>query len=250
MKFTCVILLFLSFVAQAQDKIFLKDGTCSKGEIISLGKDFVFLKNPSDNASTIKIPLSKTRMIERYDGRVIVYSDKKTEADSLPQKPLDIKRNSLAIHPLGFLLGRVTCVYERLNKEGTIGVNFPLSLTYDPINVYNGGYQQGGYWNYNPGVNFIGGMDVNFYIGRGKHIKFFVGPRVRYGVDMLLGNIEAYTIQTQFGWRLNNSANKISQHLSVGFGFARILSSQAGNLVNPKQSYGWGSINYRIGVNW
>lgn len=250
MRAIVIIILFLSFSGNSQDKVFLKNGTCKQGEIITIGKEFIFFKNAGDAKSEVKIPLSETRMIERYDGRVIMYSDKTERSDSLPAKNITGKRNVISVHPLSFLLGRFTVGFEHLNKEGTIGFYFPLSLTFDSFTAVKFNYNVLGYRKKSSGVNFIGGMDVNFYIGRGKHIKFFVGPRVRYGVDMLLGNIEAYTIQTQFGWRLNNSANKISQHLSVGFGFARILSSQAGNLVNPKQSYGWGSINYRIGVNW
>ncbi|MCE3260832.1 MAG: hypothetical protein K0S12_2473, partial [Bacteroidetes bacterium] len=98
----------------------------------------------------------------------------------------------------------------------------------------------------NPGVNFITGLDVNFSVAQKEPRGFFVGPRIRYGTDMFLANIEAYSLQTQFGWYGKLPLKGFYQHVSIGIGFARILSSQAGNLISPKQSYGWGSINYRV----
>jgi len=62
--------------------------------------------------------------------------------------------------------------------------------------------------------------------------------------------IEAYSLQTQFGLRVGDPTDHISQHISGGIGFVRVLSSPGGNRINPKQSYGWFSINYRIGFNW
>jgi hypothetical protein len=67
---------------------------------------------------------------------------------------------------------------------------------------------------------------------------------------MFVGNTEAYSVQTQFGWRIGEPASRFSQHVSLGFGFVRVLSSRAGARIDPKQSYAWGSITYRIGVNW
>jgi hypothetical protein len=33
-------------------------------------------------------------------------------------------------------------------------------------------------------------------------------------------------------------------------GFIRVISSPAGKLIDPKQSYAWYSLNYRLGVKW
>jgi hypothetical protein len=150
------------------------------------------------------------------------------------------------------MFGRATIVYERFTKDNKVGFVFPLSLTFDPIGtLYNSRIDT----SMNSvkrikGVNFIGGMDVNFYIGKNEHTKFFVGPRIRYGTDMFLRGIEAYSIQTQFGWKIGNPAKASIQHLSFGFGLVRILSSPAGALISPKQSYGWYSLNYRVGIKW
>lgn len=248
MRFLYFIFVFLSVAVKAQDKIFFKNGTLKQESIVSIGKDYVFIRN-NDNTAINKYPLSEIRMIERYDGRVLIYSDKRPALDSIPKKKSVLKRNSLSVRPLSFLLGRLTAEYEYLNEEGTVGFVFPLSVTFDPVGpIYQYSLRYGA--TRSKGYNFVGGADINFYIGKHEDVKFFIGPRLRYGVDVFLGNIEAYSIQTQFGWRAGKADGKITQRFSMGFGFARILSSQAGNLVDPKQSYGWGSINYSIGVKW
>jgi hypothetical protein len=248
MRFLLIIFLFLSLCIKSQDKIFFKNGSMKQESIVSIGKDYVFIRN-TDNTAINKYPLSDIRLIERYDGRVLVYADQKELPDSLPKKISVDKRNSLSVRPFSFLSGRLSAEYEYLNEAGTIGFAFPVSLTFDPFGtVYQSSFlSRNGRFE---GYNVIAGADVNFYIGKYESVRFFIGPRFRYGVDMSLGNVEAYSLQTQFGWRIGHEENKITQKLSFGFGFARILSSQAGTLVNAKQSYGWGSINYSIGVKW
>lgn len=251
MKIFFTIFLFFSFTLSAQDKIFLKDGTLKQGVVISQGIDFILFKTSDTSTTTYKIPKNSVVMIEKYDGKIFTYSSKFSKTDSSSLKK-EFKKNSFGLQPLGLFTGRLAASYERLNKDGTIGYCFPLALTYDPVGVIYTPKIDSTYGTitHNEGYNFIGGIDVNFYIGKRESWKFFVGPRLRYGVDVALGNIEAYSVQTQFGWRIGKPQNLFSQHISIGVGFARILSSQAGNRIDPKQSYGWGSINYRIGVNW
>ncbi|MBI2721642.1 MAG: hypothetical protein HYX39_05660 [Bacteroidetes bacterium] len=250
MKVYFIIFLFFSITLSAQDKIFLKEGKVKKGVVISQGIDFILFKT-SDTAATIyKIPKSNVMMIEKYDGKVFTYGTKISKTDSSFLKKV-FKKNSFGLQPFGFFTGRLAVSYERLNKEGAIGYCFPVALTFDPVGViYPPRANRFGTITHKAGYNFIGGIDVNFYIGKRETWKFFVGPRIRYGVNMFLINLEAYSIQTQFGWRIGKPNKLFTQHISVGLGIARILSSQAGNRINPKQSYGWGSINYRIGVNW
>ncbi|MGZ4038127.1 MAG: hypothetical protein ACXVPQ_09895, partial [Bacteroidia bacterium] len=95
------------------------------------------------------------------------------------------------------------------------------------------------------GVSFITGCDVNFYFETRGHTKFFVGPRFRYGTDITL-NVTAYSVQYQSGFFFPSSSGRMANTLALGFGFARILSSGAGN-INPNQSYPWMSFTYRLG---
>jgi hypothetical protein len=252
MKNSYILLFLFSLALNAQDKLIFKNGKIKKGFIVSIGQDVIFFKNNDTALNTKQIPKADLILLENYKGDVFIFSEaKKTEELKKSELPV-LKRNALGLQPLAIMLGRATIVYERFTKDNKVGFVFPLSLTFDPIgSLYNSRIDT----NANSvrrlsGVNFIGGMDVNFYIGRNERTKFFVGPRIRYGTDMFLRGIEAYSIQTQFGWKIGNPSKASIQHLSFGFGLVRILSSPAGALISPKQSYAWCSVNYRVGIKW
>lgn len=240
MRILIFIFLFSGLYLRAQDdKIFLKDGGRKTGIVVTIGNDFVLYKASDTSANTSRILKADILLIEKYDGKVFVFGKKIIAKDSV----MPVKyHHGISIQPLGVILGRVTVNYEHLNKTGSLGIMVPLALTFNP---YKETINSSG----NNGINFIGGVDVNFYLGKGDYDGFFIGPRIRYGTDVLL-NMEAYTIQTQAGWRLSEKDERLSQHIAIGFGVARILSSSAGNRINPKQSYGWCSISYRVGLNW
>lgn len=247
-----ILFFFLAFGLKAQDKLFYKTGQIKKGYIVSIANDVVYFKNSDSSAITQQILKSDLLLVENYKGDVFIFSTaKKSTLSDKTKQPIG-KLNDLGLQPFSILYGRVTLVYERFTKDNKIGFVFPLILTFDPNgNLYHTKIDT----NKNSvrrlsGVNFIGGMDVNFYIGRKERAKFFVGPRIRYGTDMFLRGIEAYSIQTQFGWKFGKPNSSFIQHLSIGFGFVRILSSPAGNLISPKQSYAWCSVNYRVGIKW
>ena len=247
------ILFFLfSFALSAQDKLIFKNGEIKKGYIVSIGQDVVFFKKYDTSLTSKQIPKADLILLENYKGDVFIFSETKKDLDLKKSESPVFKRNAIGLQPLAILFGRATIVYERFTKDNKVGFVFPLSLTFDPIGtLYNSRLDT----SMNSvkrikGINFIGGMDVNFYIGKNEHTKFFVGPRIRYGTDMFLKGIEAYSIQTQFGWKIGNPAKASIQHLSFGFGLVRILSSPAGALISPKQSYGWYSLNYRVGIKW
>jgi hypothetical protein len=253
MRIFLFILLFLSCYLNAQDKLFFKDGTRKKGFILSIAKDYIYFRT-SDTAATQKISRGGLILIEDYKGTLYHFSedDKITETESTDKKTETGIRNIFSIQPIGLILGRATVVYERLTKDDKIGVVIPFSLTYDPTGILS---QSELDTSFNAvkrirGVNFITGLDVNFYVGKKESLKFFLGPRVRYGTDLFLRDIQGYTIQTQFGWKLNRPEKKFVQHFSIGLGFVRVLSSPGGTLIDPKQSYGWYSLNYRLGIKW
>ncbi|MBA3683454.1 MAG: hypothetical protein H0W73_20155 [Bacteroidetes bacterium] len=251
-KLYILVFLLFSFCLRAQDKLFLKNGTLKKAFIVSIAVDVVYYKNSDTSLQTFQIPKSELILIENYKGDVFIYSRKKSKQIKDTTQAHVFKQNAICIQPLGIFVGRVTLIYERFTKDNRIGFVFPLSLTFDPSGkLYNSGIDT---TNNGParlsGVNFIGGLDVNFYMGRFNTPKFFVGPRIRYGTDMFMAGIEAYSIQTQFGWKYGKPHKPFIQHLSFGFGMVRILSSPAGARISPKQSYPWFSMNYSLGIKW
>jgi hypothetical protein len=248
-----LILIFLfsiSFAFSQEDKAILKNGAIIKGRIVSLAKDRVFIQLSDSSKQTKSFLKNEIALLEKYDGKIYIFSEKINLKDS---STYTFKKNNFSMQPFGIFLGRATLNYERLLHDGKIGISFPLIVTFDPVGVIykpvvdstrptSNVHQQG--------FNYITGIDLNFYETKGKWNGFFLGPRIRFGVDMLLRNIEAYSIQTQIGY-IGKSYNGSSFHsLSIGFGFVRILSSPAGNLISPKETFGWGSVNYKIGFGW
>lgn len=251
MRLLCLITLcFIACQAAAQDKLFFTDGKTRSGILVSVAKESVFFKD-TDTSAVQKISQSELLMVENYRGVRYLFAAKAPVDSVASVKPVR-GRNALGLQPFAILTGRGTLVYERFSKDDKIGLVIPVSITFDPIGAF---YNSKLDTNSNAprrikGVNFIFGLDLNFYLGKHEHSKFFIGPRARYGSDLLLRDTEAYTLQTQVGWRYSSTNEKFLQHLSVGFGFAHILSSPLGQRISPKQSYGWYSLNYRVSIRW
>jgi hypothetical protein len=248
MKKLFALLFMLYFQASGQDKLFLKNGTTLHGDLISVGREYVYFKK-SDTAYAARISRMAVLLADDDNGRRIVFA----EDDSRNPENGDrsVKRNYLGVQPFALLCGRATVTYERLSKNGDIGIVLPFSLTFDPFGrIYNSRLDTTTGPSRLAGVNFIAGADVNFYFGKREDVKFFAGPRFRYGTDLFLRGIEAYSLQTQLGWRIKGDDVPVTQHISIGFGFARIISTPVGNIVDPKQSFGWMSVNYRLSFRW
>lgn len=244
--------ILFSFCIKAQDKLFFKNGTLKKVFIVSISPDVVYYKNYDTSLKTFLAPKADLYLAENFKGDVFIFSKVKKRIKNDTSGTMITRQNAIGLQPLALLFGRATLVYERFSKDNKVGFVFPLSLTFDPTGtLFNAGIDT---TNNAPkhlsGVNFIGGLDVNFYLGKNENSKFFVGPRIRYGTDMFLEGIEAYSVQTQFGWKYGKPNKAFVQHLSFGFGMVRILSSPAGARINPKQSYAWFSANYRLGIKW
>lgn len=250
MKKIVCIFIFLSHLLCAQtDKIFLSNGKSVSGRVGTIGKDRVFFR-ANDSSEVRSYLKNEILLIEKYNGKIYHFSEKLETKDTLKNNVL---HHNISLQPFNVLLGRITANYEYILKNGSIGILVPLSITFDPVGpIYQPGTDSNGVKSYRhiKGVNFITGADVNFYPGKGKLKGFFIGPRIRYGVDMFLSIIEGYSVQTQLGLRNESFKGHAFHSLSVGFGFVRILSSPAGNLISNKETFGWGSINYRIGFGW
>lgn len=252
MRLLFVIFIFMSVALQGQDKVIFKDGALKKGIVISVSKEFIFFKLSDTSRTTEKIKNSELLMVEKYDGKVYVFGSEQIPTDTTKKTIVDLKRHSLTTQPFSFLLGRVGLAYEHLSKDGKIGFVLPFAVTFDPLGtIYKESADSSNFERkHHNGINFVVGADVNFYIGKKETSKFYIGPRVRYGVDMFVDYIEGYSLQTQFGWKKESQNSRFVQHIAFGFGFVRILSIPYTNRINPKQSFGWGSITYKVGIKW
>lgn len=249
MRYLILIFSLLFPCLKAQDKLFLIDGTSKKGIIVSKAKDFVFFKT-SDTSSIEKINRSKILLIEDYKGNRHLFSQADTRinpADSVSKKQ-KVARNLISLQPYSLILGRATVLYERFSEDDKMGFVVPIILTFDPYGSLLDSNQNTS--TRSRDVRFITGLDLNFYFGTKRNSKFFIGPRFRYGTDLLLGGIEAYSLQTQIGWKLNKPQKRVVRHLSIGFGLIRVLYAPGASSITKKRSYPWFSINYRVGIKW
>jgi hypothetical protein len=245
------ILLFYSSTLFAQDKLFFKNGTSRKGIIVTNAKDYVYFRN-NDTSAVEKIKKDQLLLMEDYRGNRFLFSDETGSEDpaKLRADKNNSPRNILSVQPLALLFGRANFSYERLTKDQKIGIVVPIILTYEPSfgSVYNFAFDTSrAHVN---GLNFISGLDLNFYFGKKEFTKLFIGPRIRFGTDVAFLNTEAYSLQTQLGVKVGNPDRSIVQHLSIGFGFVRVISSPVLLITDNKQLYPWFSLNYRLGVKW
>lgn len=165
------------------------------------------------------------------------------------------------------ILGRLTISYERLLANKSMGVKIPFSITYDALgalaensannsststgsnssngnssnNTNNGAIQR------NRGTGIITGIDVNYYHDLKPQLKYYFGPRIRYGTDMSLGGIEGLTFQIQNGI-FKSSGKKMTSTVGFGVGFFKLSEKYASrSRLDTKQVYPWASFTWRLG---
>ena len=249
MRLYVLIFLFCSLGMNSQDKVFFRVGTVRTLQVISVTNDRVFVKD-SEGSAPYSIPRSELLLIDQASGRRFIFATTKNSGENKTSKVSAERRQAVGVQPFEAFWGRATFVYEHIFLNGKVGVALPLSITYNPVR--NPGYEVvDSVWASSlKKVGFITGLDLNFYVGKKTSPKFFIGPRFRYGTDILLQNIEGFTFQSQLGWRFGKEKSRICQHLALGFGFARVLATSLGPFPESKQAFGWYSATYRFSFRW
>lgn len=267
MNFRSLILIlftFAAFAAWSQDKIYFKNGTVVNGKIVSIADKTLSYKD-STNATNIKTVLKQEVVLAEYkNGSVFIFGNEnannsiaQTDYNETRQQRKERKMkewkeyesklpdNIIGVYLPEIMLGRLTVSYERLFADKSIGVMIPASLTYNVLgNATTSTDSTTNAYNYRKGVSYITGLDVNFYTDLRPGLKYSVGPRFRYGTDMLLGGITGYTGQIQNGI-FRSKGERFVNSLSVGFGFFVPTSTNFG--YNARQVYPWASVNWRLG---
>jgi hypothetical protein len=230
-------------ISKAQDKLYLRDGSVKQGSLASQTDDAVYFTSPPEERA-VRYEKQEILIAEEAGGNRYLFAAtrKKTPAG---RNTSPGPRNFLSIEPLGVFVGRIQLVYERVNQQGTVGFAVPAGLTFDPYGTLYRSRRDSIQTN---DFSFIVGADLNFYLLRVRKRNFYIGPRVRYGTDLLLRGITGFSLQSQIGWRWE--IGQSAHHLAAGYGFVRIVDSPAGRLISPQQYYGWYSLTYRIGIGW
>lgn len=250
----------------AQDKLFLKSGEKINCRIISINRNTIDFKDSTASSYLLTLEKADVLMAEYKNGDIYVFGNEnsksyapKTKYDReldkkamIREKEKNFKDNIFGFQPIDIVWGRLTFTYERLLMDKKIGIVIPFSLTYDPRVLMPNSSSNDTIVNtrekvrYNTG--FITGLDLNYYYESKSHTKFFFGPRFRYGQDVNLANITAYTVQFQQGFLLCDSKGRMASTIAFGFGFARIISTPFSSGFNSKQSYPWASFTLRLGI--
>jgi hypothetical protein len=246
--------------------------TLSKSEVLlteyQSGKIFMFSKDPSSEAKTNAQQgfTSLPEMSETREQRKARKMNEWKEQEAL------LPNGILGFYIPDIVFGRLTVSYERLFAGKSMGVKIPVSLTYDGMgalaefssnnssntNTYSTGSNtntsntNNGNTNNPPvkrnrGTGFITGIDINYYHDLKPKLKYFFGPRVRYGTDMTLGGLEGLTFQLQNGF-FKSSGKRMTSTVGFGVGFFKISSKYINSATfDPKQVYPWASFTWRLG---
>jgi len=252
----------------SQDKLFLRNGTSLTCKVVSINEHTISYRDTVENSPIATIAKAQIILAE-MKGEVFIFgSEKQVNEQSIStnetwQQRQDRKmqawkkqEDTLSNNILGFylpviLLGRLGVSYERLFANKSIGIKIPFILSYNPIAYLpttNSSSSNGNTTNApNKGVGFITGIDVNFYHDIKPQMKYYFGPRIRYGTDMFLGGIEGLTAQIQNGI-FRSSGKRFTNTFGVGFGFFK-LSKKYSNLAgySENQVYPSYSITWRLG---
>ena len=178
-KFYLLVVLVISSVfANAQDKIYLKSGDNIEAKILEVNVDNVKYKKSSNlEGPTFTIEKSDIHMVVYQNGENQIFketvADKKKKSKS---SKFGKNRFSTDILSFGYYGPGTSLAYERLLKDGKMGLEIPISYHVDGAGAIMGlAYLSDSYYGITVGTN------LKFYpAGEGK--GFFVGPTLAVGV--------------------------------------------------------------------
>lgn len=268
-----VILTFSGAKLYAQDQLFFRNGKPVFCKIVAISEKTITYRDTIPNAPLITVPKADVILAEYKTGQVYIFSNdqaiappaeimetreqrKERKMNEWKAKEQELSDNILGFYIPELFFGRLTVSYERLFANKSVGIKVPVSLTYDFLGAIaqananstsaNTGTTVSSPVTRTRGVNFITGVDVNYYYDLKPSLKYYFGPRIRYGTDQMMGGIEGLSFQLQNGI-FKSSGKKVTSTLGIGFGFVKILSFGTPSSRDPKQVYPWGSFTWRLG---
>jgi len=247
-----IILLFGALYAGAQDKLIFRDGKTRSCKIVSVNRNTVSFKDSVNSVNITTLSKNDILVAEYANGSVFIFGKEETQQPKVKEPVVQgpvLKDNMIGVQMFGIFLGRASLSYERMFNDQQFGICVPLALSFNP---YPNSFTFGSPGYSNKGVNFVTGVDLNYYFNTAsEYTRFFIGPRLRYGTDVWLYNITGFSAQAQNGFLFHSINNQLISHtLAFGLGFVRVISSQAGNSIDSKQSYPWISLTYRLNFKW
>lgn len=261
--------LFIALLTKAQDKIFFKDGTLIHGKIMSISESTISFKDTLNMEQIKTVPKKDVLLAEYQNGSIFIFGGDPNANNSQPayetwqqrkarklkewkEKEANMPDGILGFYIPELILGRLTVSYERFFANKTLGVKVPVSLTYNPFGLMTNNYDTTSVnYNYKRGVGFVTGVDINYYTDLKPELKYYFGPRFRYGTDILMGTLAGYTT-TGYSLQLQNGimrsrGDRFTSTIGVGFGFYKSTISSTLSGYDPQRFYPWMSITWRLG---
>jgi hypothetical protein len=273
-------LILVSNVFYAQDKLFFRNGTTVICKISAISENTITYKDTLANSLANTVSKKEILIAEFKTGQIYIFGStekslntnidltfetreqrKERKMKEWQEKEQQLPNGILGFYPVQIIAGRFTVSYERLFANKTMGVTVPVSLTYDMLSVLNAlstpsssstGTSSSSTTNPSTqptqsGVGIISGVDLNYYHDLKPELKYFFGPRFRYGTAMTFGGIEYLSFQIQNGI-MKSSGKKLTNTLSIGVGFFK-LSEKYANYpgYEPNQVYPTCSVTWRLG---
>lgn len=172
-KITYLILCFIliSFVSISQDIVYKKDGTKIECKVTEIHSEYIsYTTEKEGNTKVFTLQKSDILMVGYQNGSYEVFSLKEN-TDRLFNSKTDFKQNVLSFHFMDILYNDFTISYERIKKDGMLGISVPLGIGFN--------HSEEGYGDY---ANVIySGIGLNFYpVGQGV-FSFFFGPNLKIG---------------------------------------------------------------------
>ncbi len=163
-----IIFWFLSGIIHAQDIIYKLDGTKEEVKVLEIDKKEIHYKKFSNTEGpTYSIDRSNVVMITYENGNFDLLNKPVIEG----KKNVEFARNILSYHLFDLVFNEFTISYERLLKEGKIGIQIPLSFGYNRSNFYSDNFRS----------LFYSGATLNFYPTGQGIFKYFMGPQLILG---------------------------------------------------------------------
>jgi hypothetical protein len=176
-KILITITLFLMLGSlSAQDKIYFNDGSTIEAKVLVVSESKIEYKN-FDNQSgpTFEIGLSKINMIIYENGSHQIFK-KEGDKDSMSKTIRDFRKNRINLDLFGSFTitgasGPTSISYETINKDGSKGLEIPISIYYNSSGV----------------VGYAIGANLKFYLNKqGKGL--YIGPSMDIGSFKWFGN--------------------------------------------------------------
>jgi len=171
----------LAIINQAQDTIYLVDGTQRQGKVVEVSSTQVrYFPAANLGGPIFHISLQLVAKIVYEDGTVASFQDvNKTSTEKALTTPEPrVATNALAIDAVSFFLSHISVSYEKFIKSSSWGIRIPVSIRFREF--VPGEY----YWMKDVSQEkFRIGVSGNNYFFDNYPSKFYFGPSISIGSE-------------------------------------------------------------------